>query len=221
MVALESFSRQIEARLSAARRESDWQPVEIALFMAQLGPRRQRFEELAPRLIQQVIRPRVETLAPYFPNAKLGRGDHQHRSTCWFGYCDRFPAHTKIEFVVEHDEQIQDLILRYELYMLPVFLKFDAHDKLNVPLDGVDEQAVAAWVESKLLYFMDVYLRIDRGHDDLDEEVAVDPVCGMRISGSAIAARMDYRGHPYSFCSDDCRQRFEQAPLRYVRFETG
>lgn len=221
MDALESFSRQIEARLSAARREPDWQPAEIVELMAQLGPRREQFEVVAPHLIQEVVRPRMEAVASNFSNAKFGRGDQLHRSTCWFGYCDRFPANTKVEIVIEHDEQIDNLIVRYELYMLPVFLKLDAHDKLVVPLDEVDEQAIAAWVESKLLDFMDVYLRIDRGHDDLDSDVAVDPVCGMRISGASIVARTDYRGHPYSFCSEDCRRRFEQDPLRFVRFETA
>ena len=54
MAGLEEFSRQIEARLAAARRGPRWQPAETAQFMAELEPRRRQFEEIAPRLVQTI-----------------------------------------------------------------------------------------------------------------------------------------------------------------------
>jgi YHS domain-containing protein len=221
MAAFESFSHEIEARLAAARREPHWEPAETARFMAELAPRRRLFEDLAPRLVRSIIRPRVEALASFFPNARLDRAEHDDRCACWFGYCERFPANTKVEIAVEHDERIENLVIHYELYIMPVFLKFDPHDKLVIPLAGVDDQAIGQWVETKLLAFLDTYLRLDRGADDFEDEVVVDPVCGMRISRSSAGTQMDYHGHPYYFCSSDCRQRFAQDPLRYVKFEIG
>ena len=219
MPVLEEFSRQIEARLAAARHEPNWQPGQTAQFMAELAPRRHLFEEIAPRIVTAIIRPRFESLASFFPNAKLDRADRGYRCACWFGYCERFPADTKVEIAVEHDERIENLVVRYELYIMPVFLKFDAHDKLTMPLGAVGDQAIADWVEAKLLTFLDTYLRLDRGQDDFDDEVVIDPVCAMRISRSSAGATMDYRGHPYYFCSEDCHRRFSEDPLRYVRFE--
>ncbi len=221
MAGLEQFSRQLEARLAAGRREPSWQPAEIAHFMDDLAPRRRRFEAIAPRIVQTVIRPRIETLASFFPNASVDRAEHDDRCVCWFGYSDQFPANTKVEIAVEHDERIENLVIHYELYIMPVFLKFDAHDKLTMPLGGVDDQAIADWVEGKLLTFLDTYLRLDRGEDNFEDEVVVDPVCGMRISRSSARAKMDYRGHPYFFCTDECQQRFAKEPLRYVRFEVA
>ena len=69
MAALEEFSRQIEARLAVARREPRWQAAETAQFMAELEPRRRQFEEIAPRLVKAIIRPRLQAVASYFPNA--------------------------------------------------------------------------------------------------------------------------------------------------------
>lgn len=177
------------------------------------------FEEVAPRLVRDIIRPRTEALVAQFPNAKCDRAEDAYRCTCWFGYRERFPADTRIELAVEHDERIENLIVRYELYIMPVFLKFEPHDGLTVPLEAVDDQTIANWVEAKLLNFLDTYLRLDRGGDDFEDEVVIDPVCGMRISRSSSGAQLDYKGHLYYFCTDDCRQRFEQQPLRYVRFE--
>lgn len=221
MAALEEFSRQIEARLVAARHEPRWQPAETVQFMAELEPRRRRFEEIAPRLVDTIVRPRLQAVASYFPNAAPDRADRSDRSAYWFGYCERFPADTKVEIAVEHDERVDNLVIHYELYIMPVFLKFDPHDKLTMPLDKVDEVAIEDWVEAKLLGFLDTYLRIDRGEEDFEDEVVVDPVCGMRISRSSAGATIDYRGHPYYFCTDECRQRFAKAPMQYIRFETG
>jgi hypothetical protein len=62
---------------------------------------------------------------------------------------------------------------------------------MTSPLDDVMDDAVAEWVEQRLLEFLDAYLQIDRGDDDFDEESATDPVCGMRISrSSAVASDM-------------------------------
>ncbi len=217
---LEEFTRQIQTRLAAARREPNWQPAETARFMAEIEPRRRVFEAIAPQLVRTIVRPRIQALASFFPNAEPDRHEHNDRCICWFGYCDRFPANTKVEIAIEHDEQIKDLIVHYELYIMPVFHKFDPHDKLTLPLDAVDKKAVADWVETKLLAFVDTYLRLDRGQEDFDDAVAVDPVCGMRINCSSAGAKIDYKGHPYYFCTEDCRRRFVEDPLRYVRFET-
>ncbi|MBI2827202.1 MAG: YHS domain-containing protein [Planctomycetia bacterium] len=104
---------------------------------------------------------------------------------------------------------------------MPVFLKFDAHDKLRVPLAAPDDQAISAWVERKLLEFLDTYLRLDRGQEDFEQDAVVDPVCGMRITRETAQTTTQYRGHPYYFCSEDCRSRFVAEPPRYIRFETG
>ena len=221
MASLEQFLQQVEARLAAARHEPTWQAAQTAEFMEQIAPRRRRFEEIAPRLVRTIIRPHMQSLASFFPNAKLDRAEHDDRCAYWFGYCDRFPANTRVEIAVEHDVTIEHLIVSYELHIMPVFFKFDAHDKLDLPLDGTDDQKIADWIQAKLRAFLDTYLQLDRGADDFENEVAVDPVCGMRISRSSDVVTTDYRGHPYFFCSEDCRRRFAEDPLRYVRFEPG
>ena len=44
----------------------------------------------------------------------------------------------------------------------------------------------------------------------------VDPVCGMELHTSEIAARLDVGGQTLAFCSTDCLQRFVAAPEQYV-----
>jgi len=43
-----------------------------------------------------------------------------------------------------------------------------------------------------------------------------DPVCGMQIDEAEAAAREDYEGKTYYFCSDACQQRFVASPLHFA-----
>ena len=44
----------------------------------------------------------------------------------------------------------------------------------------------------------------------------LDPVCGMQVDPANAATRVTYRGAQLVFCSDRCRQRFEEHPERYL-----
>ncbi|WP_089827950.1 YHS domain-containing protein [Halogranum amylolyticum] len=44
-----------------------------------------------------------------------------------------------------------------------------------------------------------------------------DPVCGMQIAISDAATSVQYGGVTYYFCSDECRQRFEDQPAVYTK----
>ncbi|MBE7201018.1 MAG: heavy metal translocating P-type ATPase [Parafilimonas terrae] len=45
---------------------------------------------------------------------------------------------------------------------------------------------------------------------------AKDPVCGMMVDPHATKHRAEHDGHPYYFCSNGCRTKFEADPARYV-----
>lgn len=46
-----------------------------------------------------------------------------------------------------------------------------------------------------------------------------DPVCGMSIESEKAAARADFAGRTYYFCSERCRKQFQSKPQQYVRAE--
>lgn len=210
------FSKRLKDQLTRVNREPHWEPDEADRYMAEVAERRAQFERLASRLSETVIQPCLETLAAYFTNASVKKDEPAGQCSCWFGYCERFPASTKVAFAVEHDIRFEKVAVCYEASMMPVFIKLNERDKLTSPLDAAEDDAVGNWVEQRLLEFLDAYLRIDRGGEDFDEEAATDPVCGMRISRSSAAASAAHLGHPYYFCSTDCQVKFSQNPTAYV-----
>jgi YHS domain-containing protein len=162
----------------------------------------------------------LETLAGYFSNASIATNEPIGRCSCWLGYCERFPASTKVSFAIEHDVRCETVLVCFEAAMMPLFIRMTEHDRLTTPLESARDEDVEAWVEERLLEFVDSYLSIDRGRDDFGEDMATDPVCGMRISRSSAVASDTYRGHPYFFCSVECQQQFTQKPTAFVEVRT-
>ena len=44
----------------------------------------------------------------------------------------------------------------------------------------------------------------------------VDPVCGMELEPINAIAQSTYQGETYYFCSQECRQKFEKEPQKYI-----
>jgi len=50
-----------------------------------------------------------------------------------------------------------------------------------------------------------------------DDIVTKDPVCGMNVDENNSQYRSEHNGKQYSFCSEQCKNKFEQHPEQYAR----
>src|SRR5262249_1414056 len=128
----------------------------------------------------------------------------------------RFPATATLELGVTRDGEAHSVAVRYSLSILPAFFPFDPESHLVQPLDLLDDGKVAAWVEEKILDFVDAYLRLDTLEAYQAENAVTDPVCGMRLNKVHAPATTEYQGVSYYFCVEDCRRKFLAQPDRYL-----
>ena len=56
-------------------------------------------------------------------------------------------------------------------------------------------------------------------HSPHSHDEVVDPVCGMRVDPHTARHRAEHRGHPYYFCSADCKTKFIADPQKYLSKE--
>ncbi|MFH1756505.1 MAG: YHS domain-containing protein [Pseudomonadota bacterium] len=49
--------------------------------------------------------------------------------------------------------------------------------------------------------------------------MAIDPVCGMNVDEKKAAAKHEYQGKKYYFCAVGCKEKFAQAPEKFVKQE--
>ena len=47
--------------------------------------------------------------------------------------------------------------------------------------------------------------------------MARDPVCNMEVKEHEAAANTRYQGQNYYFCSEDCKQKFDENPQQYAK----
>lgn len=219
MADLTAFKQRVNELVAATSRARHWTRDEAERYMAKFGERHRQFDEVAGRLASAIIRPRLEALVQSFPNARMGKDDLAEGGSCWFGYCERYPVTARVEFAVEHDQRWEEVVVHSETYMMPVLVRYQEQDNLHFPFDAIDENAATEWVEERVFEFLDCYLQLDRGAPDLEEDMATDPVCGMRIGRSAAVGSADYRGRAYLFCSQDCLDKFRGEPTRFVQVE--
>ena len=46
---------------------------------------------------------------------------------------------------------------------------------------------------------------------------SVDPVCEMQVDEQTAAAKSEYQGQTYYFCSPGCKRQFDKNPERFLR----
>lgn len=44
-----------------------------------------------------------------------------------------------------------------------------------------------------------------------------DPVCNMQVDEKNAAGQSDYQGETYYFCSENCKEKFDQNPQQYAK----
>ena len=103
---LETFRRELGGRVAAAARAGPWSSAEFDRYMADLQPRRKRFDEMAASLVTETVTSRLEALVELFPSSRLMADQQANRCACWFAQSDRFPVTAKLEFAIEHDEAL-------------------------------------------------------------------------------------------------------------------
>jgi YHS domain-containing protein len=218
MTEMDDLEQRIKERLAVSEEGRRLRENHLQEVMKQWEDRHARYTAVADHLMQVVIRPRIEKLKDHFDNATLPEArNSRHTSFCEFAHCPRFPATVRLEFAVTRDGEATTLIVQCNVEILPVFIQFEARDQLCMQLEAVTEDKVTAWVEDKILGFVDTYLKLETADPYQSENMVTDPVCGMHINRNHAAASMEYRGVPYYFCLEECRARFSENPARYVK----
>lgn len=232
---LHAFAQRIEAQLATSRELPVGSGADFEQSMSCFAERLQLFASLAGRLMVGLIRPRMERLAGYFPDTTISKPDDPYHCTCWFRPQGQAPGIAILQLGIDHDERLERSEFTYELKIVPAFIPYEQHDKLVIDLvpgridaawrtagskTPIDEQRIAAWVETRLLGFVEAYLSQQRSGALAGEGPVVDPVCGMRIRLSEAKASEEYKGHRYHFCSNKCGQLFAAAPERFAQVVT-
>jgi YHS domain-containing protein len=217
MTNLDDLERRIKERLAVSEERRRLEHDRVQQQMSELEARCRRYTMVADRLIQDVIRPRLDRMAQCFENASVPADRlSRHTAVVEFAHTLRFPATANLEFGITRDFEAKTLVIEYKLQILPSYISFQGEDRLLVPVDGVTDEEVAAWVETKLLAAVDTCLQLETADHYQAANQVIDPVCGMQFHKAQAAAAAEHHGLTYYFCLPACRDKFLADPEQYL-----
>ena len=115
--------------------------------------------------------------------------------------------HLRLSATTDHD--VRNLVLSYDLEILPALMQFDSHQQAQWPIDAIDREAIGAWVDDRIVSFVRTYLSLHENEYYMKEHMVSDPVAGVRFPKYAAAATVDVGGKTYYFIGEETRREFE------------
>ncbi|MBN2024359.1 MAG: hypothetical protein JW809_16370 [Pirellulales bacterium] len=227
MPAVDQLVGRLAAEVAAATERIHSLQTEAAKVF--LGQERRfiRFVALAER-VGAILRPRIEAFTKVnvfkdvAKNVSLelrgpdGQGFHGRTTTLSVPPSDACPAKVELSFRLGHDGPIENAVMDYHLDILPIFIKFDSHDQLVIPIDGFSEDAIAAWIDDKLVGFTRTYFEMYFTNEYQKQSFEIDPVMRIQFPRAFAAGNKEYQGRTYHFYTKESFQAFERAPSEYV-----
>lgn len=180
---------------------------------------RERLQRMGVSLYREAVLPLLLCLPEHFANAgveTLEAGTGQS-GVVRFEPTERFPAATTLVFGVHRAPADRALVVQYRLEIVPALMDYQTEDEIHLTIAELDRpEIVAAWVEARILRFVDTYLQIEANSFYQARNARTDPVCRTHVWTTTAACTVDYAGRTLHFCSEACRTRFLEQPAGFI-----
>jgi YHS domain-containing protein len=171
--------------------------------------RHEQFIKLLDEL-RDVWRPRLDALAQRFgKHVEVTPVVEPGRRTATFKFNSQL-ARIDLRFSVFTDPEVRNVIFSYNLDILPIFMKFESNTTISFPLEAVDREALAKWMDDRIIDFVKTYMALHENSYYLKDHLVEDPIAKVNLPKYAAAATVDFQGKTYYFISDEMRREFEK-----------
>jgi YHS domain-containing protein len=174
--------------------------------------RQKRLEQLGKVFdqLRDIWKPRLELLVKKFgdqvqatprivPSAREGTFDFQSRL-----------ARVRLKFSAATDREVKKVILSYDLEIVPVLMRFKPHDEVEFPLNAVDKEAAAKWLDDRIVDFVQAYFALGENDIYLKDQMVEDPIARVRFPKIAAATTLEWQGQTFYFIGEETRREFEK-----------
>jgi YHS domain-containing protein len=207
MADISAFVKRLDEQVAQARSRVEGKQSELQQEYEARAERYKTFVRILQDL-QGVAKPRLEKLAQHCKFQATPVEDADGKSVA---LSFQTPvARVRLRLSATHDTDVKNLVLAYDLEILPIFIKFNPHAELLIPLDKVDRTAVESWLDDRLIEFAQTYVTIhftDQYHAD---HMVTDPVANVRFPKAFAQSTLEKAGKTYYFIGDQTRREFEK-----------
>jgi YHS domain-containing protein len=119
-------------------------------------------------------------------------------------------AHVRLKLSACTDRDVRKLILSYDLEIIPVLMRFAPHAEVEFPLDAVDKEAVAKWIDDRIVAFVQTYFSLGENEMYLKDRMVEDPIAHVRFPKDAAATILEWQGRKFYFIGEETRREFAE-----------
>lgn len=199
---IDAAFNEMEAKRKSFQKQETQKHEDWKQRLEQLG---RTFESLA-----EIWKPRLETLLKKFGEKASVKPTLTPSTRDAAFEFESSVARIRLRFRATTDTEIRKVILNYDLDIIPVLMQFDSHSELEMPLDAVDREAVARWIEERIMAFVSTYVTLHENRYYLRDEMVQDPVSGTEFPKLAAGATLERGGRTFYFVSESTKREFEQ-----------
>jgi YHS domain-containing protein len=214
-----AFTERIRGRLRVARSDKVRLLQESEAAMRAWSGEQEHLQRAAESLYRETVLPLLVCLPEHFANLEVKTVTSQYGPTgvARFQPTERFPAAATLNVGVHRAPEGRGLVVEYRLEIVPALMDYEAEDDLRLGVRELCRPAiVAAWVEARLLRFVDTYLQLETNSYYQARNARTDPVCGAHVWTTTAECTLAYAGRTFHFCSEGCRTRFLDEPARFI-----
>jgi hypothetical protein len=174
--------------------------------------RQQRLEQLGKVFdqLRDIWRPRLELLVKKFGDrVKTTPRIVPSTREVAFNFQSRL-AQVRLKLSACTDRDIQKVILGYDLEIIPVLMRYKPHDEVEFPLNAVDKEAVAKWIDDRIVDFVRTYFAMGENEIYLKDQMVEDPIAHVSFPKVAAGATLDWKGQKFYFIGEETRREFEK-----------
>jgi YHS domain-containing protein len=207
---IKSLARRIDAEFSAVEDKVKKFQVEQ---VDEYKERQKRLEDLGKVFdqLQEIVKPRLELLVKKFGDrVQVTPRIVPSTREATFIFQSKL-ARVQLKFSATTDREVRKVILSYHLEIIPVLMRFKPHDEVEFPLNAVDKEAAAKWVDDRIVDFVQTYFALGENDIYLKDEMVEDPVAHVRFPRAAAATTLEWQGKKYYFIGEETRAEFEKA----------
>jgi YHS domain-containing protein len=174
--------------------------------------RQKRLEQLGKVFdqLREVWRPRLELLVKKFGDrVQTTPRIVQTTREVAFNFQSRL-AKVRLGFSAFTNRDIQKVVLSYDLEIIPILMSFKHHDEIEFPIDKVDKEAVAKWLDDRIVDFIQTYFALGENEIYLKDYMVEDPIAHVRFPKEAAATVLEWQGNKFYFIGEETRRDFEK-----------
>jgi hypothetical protein len=101
-------------------------------------------------------------------------------------------------------------VFTYDLQIVPILMKFDSHDEIQLPIDAIDETALGKWIDDRIVSFVKTYLSLHENQYYLKDHMVQDPIAKVKFPKYAAGATLEVAGKTHHFIDESTRNQFQK-----------